>query len=338
MSPPSLQTVQNPANETDMKSPVVVLHNDTTDNLLEMLAEDHRGLNFHACNSYDELGRTITRTGAEVVYSIRFGGGRLFPRQALLESKTLKWVAVGGSGTDHLVPWDASKITITNSAGAGAEMMAEYAIGGMFHFCLKMPQLLAAKGRREWTDQRLEPIAGKTVLIIGLGKVGQAVASKAKLLELETLGVRAGPKPTAFVDEVRAPGELPALWPRADFIVCSVPLLKSTEGIVNSSAFERMKSSAVLVDMSRGGVVDETSLIDALERRKIRGAVLDVFKKEPLESDHPFWGFENVVISPHCSSTHDDWWNESIRLFSENLTRYRKGEPLANVVDPNKGY
>lgn len=326
------------ANEADMKSPVVVLHNDTTDNLLEMLIEDHQDLNFHACNSYGELESTITRTGAEVVYSIRFGGGQLFPRKALLESKTLKWVAVGGSGTDHLAPWDASKITVTNSAGAGADMMAEFALGGMLHFCLKMPQLLAAKGRREWTVQRLEPIGGKTVLIIGLGKVGQAVAHKSKLLGLMTLGIRADPKRTAFVDEVRAPGELSALWPRADFVVCSVPLLKTTEGMVNGSAFERMKSSAVLIDMSRGGVVDETSLIDALERRMIRGAVLDVFKKEPLESDHPFWGFENVVISPHCSSTHDDWWNESIRLFSKNLTRYRKGEPLANVVDPDKGY
>ena len=78
--------------------------------------------------------------------------------------------------------------------------------------------------------------------------------------------------------------------------------------------------------------------IDAFERGIIRGAVLDVFKKEPLESDPPLWGFENVVLSPHCSSTYDGWWNESIQLFSRNLTRYRKGEPLANVVDPVRGY
>lgn len=321
-----------------MKSPIVVLHNDTTANLLEALREDHHDLDVHSCNTYNDLEETVTRTGAEVVYSIRFGGGKIFPRKALLESRRVKWVAVGGSGTDHLVPWDTSKITVTNSAGAGAEMMAEYALGGMLHFCLKMPQLLAAKQRREWTVPRLELIAGKTVLIVGLGKVGQAVARKAKVSGLATLGVRAGPRPTEFIDEVHAPDELPDLWARADFIVCSVPLLKDTKGIVNRSSFERMKSSAVLIDMSRGGVVEEESLIDALEGRMIRGAVLDVFKKEPLESDHPLWGFENVVISPHCSSTYDGWWDESIRLFSENLTRYRKGEPLTNVVDPVRGY
>ena len=321
-----------------MKSPVVVLHNDTTDNLLEIIEEDHHDLDFHTCNTYEDLGTTIVRSGAEVVYSIRFGGGTIFPRKALLESRRVKWVAVGGSGTDHLVPWDTSKITVTNSAGVGAEMMAEYALGGMLHFCLKMPQLLAAKRRREWTAPRLELISGKNVLIIGLGNVGKAVARKTKALGLSTLGVRAGPRPTEFIDEVHAPDELPDLWPRADFIVCSVPLLKGTKGIVNRSSFARMKNSAVLLDMSRGGVVEEESLIDALERGMIRGAVLDVFQKEPLEPGHPLWGFENVLISPHCSSTHDGWWNESIRLFSKNLTRYRKGEPLANIVDPARGY
>jgi phosphoglycerate dehydrogenase-like enzyme len=152
-----------------------------------------------------------------------------------------------------------------------------------------------------------------------------------------TLGVRARPRPTADVDEVHGVDALPGLWGRADFIVCSVPLLAQTRGLVGADAFTAMKSGPVLVDVSRGGVVDEAALIAALDGGRLKGA-LDVFATEPLPGDHPLWGYHNVIVTPHCSSVYDGWDTASARMFVDNLGRYRRGEPLTNVVSPERGY
>ena len=137
------------------------------------------------------------------------------------------------------------------------------------------------------------------------------------------LGVRARPQATPHVDEVHGPEMLVKLWGRADFIMCCVPLLDSTRGLIGEQAFASMKPSAVLIDVSRGGVVDETSLLAALE---------------PLPPNHPLWSYENVVITPHWSSVYDGWEEKSARMFADNLAHYRRGEPLENVVRPERGY
>ena len=184
----------------------------------------------------------------------------------------------------------------------------------------------------------VEPIDGKTVLILGLGNTGQAVAARSKLMGLKTLGVRANPKDTPHVDEVHSMIGLDALWERADFLVVCVPLLESTRGLVNQAAFNRMKSSAVVIDISRGGVIEESALISALDRGKIRGAGLDVFSTEPLAKGHRLWDYENVIITPHCSAVYAGWDLKSVEMFAENLTRYRQGQALWNIVDPARGY
>jgi phosphoglycerate dehydrogenase-like enzyme len=153
-----------------------------------------------------------------------------------------------------------------------------------------------------------------------------------------TLGVRARLRPTDQVEEVYGADALAGLWGRADFIVCSVPLLPQTRGLVGTDAFAAMKSGAVLIDVSRGGVVDETALMAALDAGRLKGAALDVFATEPLPADHPLWGYDNVIITPHSSAVFDGWDTRSARMFAENLTRYRCGEPLTNVVSPERGY
>ncbi|MEM7377846.1 MAG: D-2-hydroxyacid dehydrogenase, partial [Pseudomonadota bacterium] len=274
----------------------------------------------------------------EVVYSVRFNGGVPFPRDALLNAPSLKWVAVGGSGTDHLMPWDPAQLTVTNAAGVAADMMAEYALGAMLHFSLRIPTFQVAKTERTWLNGTVEPIAGKTVLIVGLGHTGVAVAQRAKALGLTTLGTRARPQATPHVDAVHSPAELPSLWPRADFIVVCVPLLDSTRGLLDQAAFDAMRPTAVIVDVSRGGVIEPDAVLGALQHRRIRGAALDVFATEPLPADNPLWDCDNLLITPHCSSVFDDWYLRSAELFSSNLARYRSGAPLFNVVDPTRGY
>ncbi len=318
--------------------PSIIIHADKPGPALAVLAERHPDLRVKACGNYAGLAEAIAGINAEVVYSVRFAGTPLFPRQALVESTTVRWVSVGGSGTDHLRPWDSAKVTVTNAAGVAADMVAEYALGAMLSFSLGLPGFAVHQRARQWTAGKVEPVAGLTVLILGLGKSGQALARRAKAMEMTTLGVRAQPKPTAHVDEVHGSDGLPDLWARADFIVCCLPLLETTRGLVGKEAFAAMKPTAVLVDVSRGGVVDEAALLAALGSGRIKGAALDVFTTEPLPADHPLWGYENVLVTPHCSSVYDGWEERSARMFVENLDRYRRGDVLANIVDPARGY
>lgn len=317
---------------------MIVVHADNPGPALAALAEGHPDLPVTTCDTYAGLPGVIAKVEPEVVYSVRFAGTPLFPRQALVESPSVRWVSVGGSGTDHLGPWDDARVTVTNSAGVAAGMMAEYVLGTMLSFSLNLPGFARHQRARRWTDGKVEPVAGHTVLILGLGKTGQELARYAKAMGMTTLGVRARPRPTASLDEVHSPEYLATLWPRADFIVCCLPLLESTRGLVDAKAFAAMKATAVLIDVSRGGIVEERALLDALDARRIKGAALDVFATEPLQSDHPLWAYENVIITPHCSSVYDGWEAKSVGMFVENLARYRRGEALHNVVDPARGY
>ena len=271
-------------------APVVLLHTDAPETAREVVAAAHPDLPLHACDSYEALPEMLTRTGAEVVFSVRFGGTPRFPRQALVETASVKWVSVGGSGTDHLAPWDPARLIVTNAAGVAAGMMAEYALAAMLSFSLDLRGFERAQAEERWEPRNLAPIEGRTVLILGFGHTGQAVARRAKAMGLIVLGVRARPAPNPDADEVHAVADLPDLWRRADFIVVAVPLLPATRGLVGTSAFAAMRPDAVLIDVSRGGVVDEAALTAALREGRIKGAALDVFATEPLPKGHPLLG------------------------------------------------
>lgn len=322
-----------------MKSPTVIVHGDDPDAALAVVKEAHADLAVHACRRHEALPDLIAQTKASVIYSVRFKGAVPFPRAAMVESDLVKWVSVGGSGTDHLRPWDPARVTITNAAGVAADMMAEYVLGTMLSFSLDLRGFATKQRARQWDNTgRVAPIAGRTVLILGLGKTGAAVAKRCKAMGMKVLGVRANPKPLENVDEVHGMAALPSLWPKADAIVCCVPLLDSTRGLVGADAFATMKPDAILVDISRGGVLDETALIKTLDAGRLKGVARDVFASEPLPEDHPLWAYDNVIVTPHCSAVYEGWDVNSAHLFADNLKRYRRNEPLANVVDPVRGY
>ncbi len=316
----------------------VILHTDEPAEALAMARARHPALRFSTCDSYTGLPALLEETGAEVVYSVRFGGTPGFPREALLGSDTLRWISVGGSGTDHLAGWDPARLTVTNAAGVAADMMAEYTLGALLYFSLDLPGFRRAQSARQWIAGKVAPIAGQTILIVGLGQTGQAIARRTRAMGLYTLGVRARPVPTDFVDEVHSAAALADLLPRADAVVVCVPLLDSTRGMLGAAEIATMKPDAVFVDVSRGGVVDQTALAAALKQGHLKGAALDVFTSEPLAGDSPFWMMENVIVTPHCSSVYDGWTRKSVAMFCDNLDRYVNGMPLTNVVDPTRGY
>jgi len=321
-----------------MRTPSVILHTDTPGPALEIVQIAHPDLSIQTCDSYETLPDMIQRTDAEVVYSVRFAGTPGYPRQALVESDTVRWVSVGGSGTDHLAGWDPTQLTVTNAAGVAADMMAEYTLGSILHFLLNRAGFANAQSAHRWIAGQVTQIMGKRILILGLGQTGCAIAQRCKAMGLHVTGVRARPTAMDQVDEVHGIDALPVLWPRADFIAICVPLLDSTRRMVDAAAIAQMKPGTVLVDVSRGGVVDQTALAEALTQGRLGGAALDVFETEPLPADSPLWDLENVVLTPHCSSVYDGWDLKSVAMFSDNLSRYRQDAPLLNIVDPNRGY
>lgn len=320
------------------KSPIVLLHTDRLERALNIVRAAHSDLQVHGCDSYAGLASALADTAAEVVYSVRFAGSQGFPRAALLGAETVRWLSVGGSGTDHIAPWTPDRLTVTNAAGAASDMMAEYVLGAMLSFSLSLRGFARAQHRREWISGRMRPISGRTLLIVGLGHTGRALAARAKAMGMTVIGLRAHPVPTEHVDETHGIAALAALLPRADFVAVCVPLLSSTRGLIGAEALAAMKPGAVLIDVSRGGVVDGEALVAALRTRQIAGAALDVFETEPLPSDHPYWTMQNVILTPHCSSVYDGWDDRAVGMFAENLGRYRRGDPLENIVDPERGY
>ena len=320
------------------RTPTVLLHTDNPAPAREIVQAAHPDLTVLTCDSYDALPQMIGEHAPEVLYSVRFAGTPGFPRAAILASDALRWISVGGSGTDHLTGWDQSRVTVTNAAGVAADMMAEYTLGAMLHFSLDLPGFRRAKAARQWTSGKVTPIAGQRVLILGMGHTGQAIARRCNALGLHVTGVRARPRPMPDTDVVLGIPDLPDLWGSADFIAVCVPLLDSTRGLVSETAIRAMKPGAVVIDVSRGGVTDQTALAQALRDGHLGGAALDVFEVEPLPEGSPLWTLDNVILTPHCSSVYDGWDLKSVAMFAENLTRYRQDEPLHNIVDPLRGY
>lgn len=320
-------------------SPRVLIHNSATDEMAAHLADVMPEAAIETSQSYEGMADLMAAFKPDVAYSVAFKGRQGFPRDAFLGPDGPEWITVGGAGVDHLVPWDTGRVTISNSAGVAAGMMAEYTMGMILHFTLDVPGLQADQSARAWNPRRLvTPMQGKTMLIVGLGQNGQAVAARAKAFGLTVIGTRARPCAMDNIDEVHGADDLPNLWHRADYVVIATPLLPGTRGLVDARAFAAMKPGALLVDISRGGVVDSAALINAMRSGAIAGAALDVFETEPLPADSPIWSLPNVIVSPHCSAVYAEWAMQSFKLFITNLRRWQAGAPLNNIVSPERGY
>jgi phosphoglycerate dehydrogenase-like enzyme len=319
------------------RAPTVIVSSDRPEAAVALLRSAHPDVTVYSCTTYDDLPALIEGTSADAIFAERFAPAP-YPRKALVES-SVKWVGVSGSGTDHLAPWDTARVTVTNAAGVAADMMAEYTLGAMLAFSLDHLGFRKAQADRRWlANGHVQPIEGRTLLIVGLGHTGEAAARRAKAMGMTVLAVRANPAPAPNVDEVHGIAALATLLPRADFLLVCVPLTKATRGLIGHDALTRLPPHAVLIDVSRGNVVDQTALAEALAEGRLKGAALDVFEREPLPPESPFWAMENVILTPHCSSVYPGWLDKSARFFSENLARWKNGEPLLNVVDPARGY
>jgi phosphoglycerate dehydrogenase-like enzyme len=262
---------------------------------------------------------------------------------ALRRAPGLRWIHARSAGLDRvLVPEVVAHAAIvTNGRGAFSPALAEFVLAALFFFAKDLRRLLAQQQAGAWEPFDMDRLEGRTVGIVGYGDIGRAVASRVRPLGTRILALRRRPELAVgdpLVDEVLPPDRLLELTARADDVVVAMPLTPETHGFVGHDAIAAMKPTAVLVNVGRGPVVEEQALVLALEERRIRGAALDVFETEPLPAQSPLWRLPNVLLSPHCADHVPGWVDEAMRVFLLQLDRFRRGEPLRDVVDKTRGY
>lgn len=259
----------------------------------------------------------------------------------LAAAPQVRWIHASAAGLDHLVSpaLAASSTIVTNSRGVYGEALGEYVVAAMLYFVKNLARLRDAQARHAWEPFEGERLAGKVLGIIGYGDIGAAIAQRATALGMQVLAYRRRPELSAGDPNVaHVVSQLRDAVAPADFVALATPLTPETRHFFGAEQLSWMRAHAVLINVGRGQAVDEPALIDALQRGAIRGAALDVFETEPLPAAHPFWSMPQVLLSPHSADRVDGWLDRTMELFLANLDRFVRGEPVANIVDPRRGY
>jgi phosphoglycerate dehydrogenase-like enzyme len=267
-------------------------------------------------------------------------------RPQLAAAARLRWLhspaaGVGGMLFPEMI---ASAVVLTNSRGMSADTIAEHVLAVTLAIFRRLPDAFRYQADKTWGQDAISlagnrSLFGAHIVIVGLGSIGRAVRSRMRALGARVTGVRRNPEAGAkSADRVVGANQLRDVLPEADVVVVSAPHTRETRGIIGAPELAVMARHALLVNVSRGPLVDETALVDALRTGKIGAAALDVFNDEPLPADSPFWSMPNVLITPHTSGLRPDHWDAAITLFSDNLRRFADGRPLLNVVDKHAGY
>jgi phosphoglycerate dehydrogenase-like enzyme len=264
----------------------------------------------------------------------------------LARAPNLKWLHTVAAGIEDFLErgFGRGNYQFTNGSGPHAIPMGEFVTLLVLMFAKEARQFLKNQERSRWERVGGREVYGSTAGIVGLGDVGMGAAERLKALGCRVLATRrsvaAVQRNVGPVDELLPASELPYLLRESDYVILAVPLTPETRHLINAEALRMMKPSTYLINVARGGVVDEAALIEALRTGVIAGAALDVFDTEPLPPDSPFWQMENVIVTPHISPTSGSaiFMQRHVDLFRENLRRYLAGEPLLNVVNVEKGY
>jgi glyoxylate/hydroxypyruvate reductase A len=285
--------------------------------------------------SFDCQGMEEALPTTEALFVWRFD-----PKGLARRAPRLRWVHLPGAGIEHLAPFDwlPSGVTLTNNRGVHGARADEYAIMAVLMLNNRVPEMVTNQRAARWEQVFNTGIAGKTLLVIGVGNVGGGVARLAKLFGMRTLGVRRSGAPHPHIDEMHSPAALAALVPRADYIIMTAPSTAASRQLMGRREIGLMRNGSGLVNYSRAGLVDYDALAERLERREI-SAVLDAFDPEPLPPGSRLWRLPNLIVTPHCSSDDpQDYTPRTLDLVFDNLRRLIAGAPLRNVVDPRLEY
>jgi phosphoglycerate dehydrogenase-like enzyme len=306
----------------------------------ERLRQEFPQVNVVHLPDYKRVDEEIVDAEIVIAWSIR-------PEQ-ILAAKKLRWIHSPAAAVHQLIFPELvhSDIVLTNSREVHGPVVAEHVIALIFALAKKIPDSVRLQGKHVWGQQtlwdelpRVREVAGATVGLIGLGSIGRAVAKSAKALGMRVIAVREHPeKGSESAEALFGPAQIDEVFRQADYIVLAAPVTDNTKAIANAERLALMKADACLINVGRGPLVDEPALVVALREKKIGGAALDVFQKEPLAADSPLWDIPNLLITPHTAALTDKLWERHYAQFSDNLRRHLNGEPLLAVVDKRKGY
>lgn len=270
------------------------------------------------------------------------------PDDILQKAPALKWVQLTSAGADRLIDSDLvrSAVKVTTASGIHAVPIGEWVLGAMIAFAKGFPRSFRSQQESTWRPYVASELEGATVGIVGLGAIGRNVARLSKAFGMRVIATRrsqdqrmAGPEcGQPDVDEIYPRSELNSFLAECDYLVLALPLTGQSRHMIGEEQLAAMKRNAVLVNIARGSVVDQHALINAVRNGVIGGAALDVTDPEPLPPESELWTLDNVMITPHISGGTPRYMDRAIELFCDNLRRYLAGEPLRNVVDPERGY
>jgi phosphoglycerate dehydrogenase-like enzyme len=273
----------------------------------------------------------------------QWAGNREDLKRILAGAPRLEWIHGRYAGLDAILSPELieSPVPLTNGRGSFSQSLGEFVMCGALYFAKDLPRMLRSKAARHWDMFDVLELSSQTLGIVGHGDIGRAIARRAKAFGMKVIALRRDTSPRAGdedVDQVFANADLHKMLPLCDYVVAAAPLTPQTRHMISTAEFAVMKPSVIVMNVGRGPVIDEAAIVTALRTKQIRGAVLDVFEVEPLPADSPLWEMDNVLISFHTADHTKDWLDDAVGLFMEQFNRWRKGEPLKNVVDKRAGY
>jgi phosphoglycerate dehydrogenase-like enzyme len=222
-----------------------------------------------------------------------------------------------------------------------AESLGEFVVAAALFFAKDLRRMVNSQVAGKWDQFDCDVLYRQSMAIVGYGEIGRSAARRAKALGMKVYATRRRPellKDDPIVDEGFAPEQRAEMMAKADYVVAASALTPESRGLIGEQEIAAMKRTGVIMNVGRGPVINEAALIDALRENRIRGAALDVFDKEPLPADHPFWAMPNVLLSPHTADHIDGWLDDATIFFLQNFGRYAEGKPLENIVDKQAGY
>lgn len=253
----------------------------------------------------------------------------------------LKLLYVTSAGLDKLAPFDwlPDGVTLLNNRGTHAAKAGEYGLMALLMLVNRMPAQFTAQREGVWRQVHGSALAGHRVVIVGLGTLGGSTAQHAHAFGMHVTGVRTTAAPHPACDEVIAIGAFDSVLPQAEIVFLATPLTPATKGLLSRERIAMLPKGAGIVNIGRGGLIDQDAAMDALDSGQLGGAVLDVFDPEPLPAGHRFWTTRNLIITPHNSADDPNTYNDrSLDILFENLRAYRDGAPLPNRFDMDRGY
>jgi phosphoglycerate dehydrogenase-like enzyme len=262
------------------------------------------------------------------------------PRGIWARAARLRLVHLAGVGAEALLPAPdlPAHVRIAGARGLFADEAAEHVIASMLALLRGLPQLVERQRGGEWRRHEVDRAAGKTIGILGLGEIGSRVACIAQAMRMRVIATKRRPAPHEHVDEVLAPEHTNDLLAASDVVVVALPSTPATRGLLDADALARCRPGALLVDVGRGGIVDEHALVRALLDGRLGGAALDVFEHEPLPSDSPLWHVPGLLVTPHLAGFGRDYLGRLVARVLDNVARLDRGEPLLGEIDRDTGY